>query len=144
MMSTEANKALFRRFIEEVANQGNLAMIDEVMNPDFVEHEELPPGTPAGLEGVKHFFSEWRSAFPDGHVTLDMEIAEGDHVTGYETWNGTHSGAFAGVPASGKHVTFKVIDIIRVSNGKIVEHWGVMDTLGLMQQIGAIPSPDVS
>ena len=71
-----------------------------------------------------------------------MEIAEGDLVAGYETWHGTHTGEFFGIPASGKPVTFKVNDIVRVANGKIVEHWAVTDNLSLMQQIGAIPEPD--
>ncbi len=140
-MSIEANKALFRRFIEEVVNAGNLALIDELVAPDFIEHEDLPPGVPPGREGLKAFFAEWRSGFPDGRVTLELEIAEGDLVVGYETWRGTQQGTFMGMPASGRPVTFKVIDIVRVANGQIVEHWGLGDNLSLLQQIGAIPQP---
>jgi predicted ester cyclase len=141
-MSTEENKALFNRFMNEVANKGNLTAIDELMSPDFVEHEELPPGTPPGREAAKYFFAQWRQGFPDGQVTLEKEIAEGDLVSVYETWRGTHTGEFFGIPASGKPVSFKVIDILRVANGKFVEHWAVADNLSLMQQIGAIPEPD--
>ncbi len=141
-MSTEANKALARRFIEEVANAGNLAVIDELVTPDFIEHEALPPGVPPGIEGLKAFFAEWRSGFPDGRVTLEQVIAEGDLVVGYETWRGTQQGTFMGIPASGRPVTFKVVDIVRVANGQIVEHWAVSDNLSLLQQLGAIPTPD--
>ncbi len=140
-MSVEENKALFRRLIEEVANQGNLAAIDELVAPDFVEHEELPPGIPPGLEGLRAFFAAWRRGFPDGRVTLELEIAEDDLMAGYETWRGTHQGEFFGIPPSGQPVTFKVIDIVRVANGKVVEHWAVSDNLSLMQQLGAIPAP---
>jgi predicted ester cyclase len=141
-MATETNKALFRRFMEEVANRGNLGVIDEFMVPDFEEHEELPPGAPAGREGVRYFFREWRSGFPDGRVTLDLEIAEGDLVTCYETWQGTHTGTFLGIPPSGKRVLFRGIDIVRVADGKAVEHWGVSDMLSLQRQLGLIPAPD--
>lgn len=138
-MSPEANKALYRRFLEEVANRGELTLIDQYLSPDFIEHEEMPPGTPAGREGVKHYFREWRTAFPDVRVTVDLEVAEGDLLTCYETWQGTHTAPFVGIPASGNPVLFKSIDIVRIADGKIVEHWGVSDTMTLMQQIGAIP-----
>jgi steroid delta-isomerase-like uncharacterized protein len=141
-MSTEENKALFHRFVNEVANKGNLSLIDELTSPDLVEHEELPPGTPPGREAVKYFFAAWRQGFPDGQVTVEKAIAEGDLVSCYMTWRGTHTGEFFGIPASGKPVTFKGNDIVRVANGQVVEHWAVTDNLSLMQQIGAIPQPD--
>jgi steroid delta-isomerase-like uncharacterized protein len=141
MSDTVKNKALFRRFMEEVANKKNPAAIDEFMATDFVEHEQLPPGTPAGREAARFFFAQWRQGFPDGRARLDMDIAEGEFVVCHETWTGTHTGDFFGIHASGKSVTFRVVDIVRISGGKIREHWGVTDNLGLMQQIGAIPAP---
>jgi predicted ester cyclase len=141
-MSTEENKALFRRFVEQVANQGDLSVVDELLIPTFVEHEVLPPGTPSGRDGVKHFFQTWRRGFPDGRVTLDLVIAEGDLVTAYETWTGIHAGEFMGIPASGKSVKFQAVDIIRVVDGEFVEHWGISDTMSLMQQLGVIPPPE--
>ncbi len=138
----ENNKALLRRFMEEVANQGNLAVIDELMVPNFVEHEEFPPGTPTGREAVRFFFSQWRQGFPDGRVQAELEIAEGDLVVGYETWSGTHTGEFFGMLASGKSVTFKAIDIVRIADGKLVEHWGILDHLTLRQQIGVLPASE--
>ncbi len=141
MSTAEENKALFRRFMEEVANQGNIDAVDELVAPDAVEHEELPPGTPPGREGVKHFFALLRNAFPDLRVTIDDQIAEGDKVVSRVTLSGTHKGEFVGIPPTGKTVTFGAIDIIRVAGGKLVEHWGVTDNLGLLQQLGVVPPP---
>ena len=140
-MSAEQNKALFRQMVEEVFNRGNLSKADELLAPNFVEHEELPPGIPAGREGVKQLTSMLRSAFPDFKATIDDMIAEGDKVVMRQTWSGTHKGEFMGIPATGKRVSFGVIDIVRMDGGKCVEHWGQMDSMGLMQQLGAIPAP---
>lgn len=139
-MSVEQNKALFRRFIEEVFNKGNVSTIDEFLAPNFVEREVLPPGTPSGREGVKQLTMMFRTAFPDFNVSIDDMIAEGDKIVARTTWSGTQKGEFMGIPSSGKRVSFNVIDIIRISDGKGVEHWGVMDSSALMQQIGAIPA----
>lgn len=140
-MSTEQSKALVRQLIEQVFNQGNLSMADELLAPDFVEREQLPPGMPSGREGVKHLTSMMRSAFPDFEAAIDDMIAEGDKVVIRQTWSGTHEGEFMGVPPTGKRVSFGVIDVIRIAGGKFVEHWGQMDTMGLMQQLGAVPVP---
>ena len=140
-MSTEQNKALFRRVMEEALNRGNISLVDELFAPDFVEHEELPPGIPAGREAVKQLSTMFRSAFPDFKVTIDDIIAEGDKVVVRSTWSGTHKGAFMGIPPTGKSVSFGVFDIARFAGGKVVEHWGQMDNMGMMQQLGAIPAP---
>jgi steroid delta-isomerase-like uncharacterized protein len=140
-MSVAQNKAQARRLVEEIFNRGNLAVIDELVSPDFVERELLPPGTPAGREGVKQLTVMFRSAFPDFKVTIDDAIGEGDRVVIRETWTGTQRGEFMGIPSTGKHVSFGVIDILRFAGGKIVEHWGQMDSMGLMTQLGAIPTP---
>jgi predicted ester cyclase len=140
-MSTEQNKALVRRLMEEVFNRGNTRLIDELFAPDFVEHEELPPGIPSGSEGVKQLSTMFRSALPDFKVTLDDMIAEGDKVVVRSTWIGTHKGEFMGIAPTGKSVSFGVIDIVRIAGGKFVEHWGQMDNLSMMQQLGVIPAP---
>jgi steroid delta-isomerase-like uncharacterized protein len=140
-MSTEQNKALFRRFAEQLATQGNLSVIDELVAPDFVEHEQLPPGVPASREGVKQLFSLLGSGFPDLQITFHDMIAEGDKVVAIMTWSGTHKGEFMGIPATGKRVSFQVIDAVRIADGKLVEHWGQMDMMAMMQQVGAIPAP---
>ena len=143
-MSTEQNKALFRQFIEEIFNRGNMSRADELFAPDFVEREELPPGLPPGREGVKQLTTMLHSAFPDFKFTIDDMIAEGDKVVVRSTWSGTHKGEFMGIPPTGKSVSFGVIDIIRFAGGKAVEHWGQMDSMGMMQQLGAIPAPGQS
>jgi steroid delta-isomerase-like uncharacterized protein len=140
-MSAEQNKALFVRFVEELFNRGNIAVVDELMAPDFMERELLPPGIPQGREGVKVLTTMFRSAFPDFKATIEDIIAEGDKVVIRMTWSGTQKGEFMGIPASGKRISIGVIDIIRITNGKVVEHWGQMDSMSLMQQLGAIPAP---
>ena len=139
-MSAEENKTLVRRFMEDVFNRGNLGLVDEIVVADFVEHEELPPGTPPGREGLKALVAQFRGAFPDFQVTLDDVIAEGDRVVVRSTWRGTQRKEFMHIPPSGKRISFEVIDIIRIAGGKFQEHWGQMDSMLLMQQLGAVPA----
>lgn len=143
-MSTEQNKASVRQLVEELLNQGNMSVIDELFAPDFVEHEELPPGIPPGREAPKLLFTMLRSAFPDFKATIEHLIAEGDKVVLYMTWTGTQKGEFMGVPPTGKSISIGVIDIIRLAEGKYVEHWGIMDSMAMMQQLGAMPAPGAS
>ena len=139
-MSTEQNKALVRHMVEETFNRGNISRFDEFLSPDFVEREVLPPGIPAGREGVKRLTAMLHSAFSDFQAAIDDIVAEDDRVVIRMTWTGTHTGEFMGVPPTGKNVSFGVIDILRIDGGKCVEHWGQMDNMGLMQQIGVIPA----
>ena len=141
-MSTEANKALVRRFFAETLSAGRIAAVDEFIAADAVEHEELAPGVPPGREGVKVFFALLRAAFPDLQVTIDDLIAEGDKVMAYLTLRGTHQGEFLGIPPTGRQVAFRTIDIVRVADGLMVEHWGLTDSLALLQQLGAIPAAE--
>jgi len=143
-MSTEQNKALVRQMVEEMFNRGNIGRADEFLAPDFIEREELPPGMPRDREGVKQLTAMLRGAFPDFRATIDDMVAEGDKVVMRMTWRGTHKGEFMGIPPTGKSVSFGVIDIIRIAGGKFVEHWGQMDSMALMQQLGAIPAPGES
>ena len=140
-MSTEQNKAFVRQMVEEVFNQCNVNKADEFMAPNFVEREELPPGIPRDREGVKQLTTMLRSAFPDFKATIDDIVAEGDKVVIRQTWSGSHKGEFMGIPPTGRSVSFGVIDIIRIADGKFVEHWGQMDSMSLMQQPGVIPAP---
>lgn len=141
-MSTEQNKAIVRKMVEEIFNRGNISRTDEFFAPDFVEHEELPPGMPPGREGVKLMTTMFRSAFPDFNATIADIIAEGDKVVIRMTWSGTQKGEFMGVPPTGKSVSFGVFDIIRIAEGKFVEHWGQMDSIAMMQQLGVMPTPE--
>jgi len=132
---SDENKAIVNRFFEEL-NKGNLGVIDTFIADNFVEHEEMPPGTPPGREGVKAFFSMLRGAFPDLRMDVQQVVAEGDLVSVFLAMNGTHNGEFVGIPATGKRVSMPVADLIRFQNGKATEHWGVTDMAGLMQQLG--------
>lgn len=144
-MSIEANKALVHRLFEEVVNAGELSAMDEILAPDFVSHEELPPGIPSGREGAKQLFSMLRSAFPDLHATIEDEIAEGDKVVARLTFSGTHQGEFMEIAPTGRRVAYAVIDILRIADGQVVEHWALSDALGLMQQLsGEAAGMDVS
>ena len=139
-MSTEQNKVSVRRLMDEVFNKGKISLVDEMFAPAFVEREELPPGTPAGREGVKQLITVFHSAFPDFKATIDDVMAEGDKVVVLSTWSGTQKGEFMGIPSTGKRISFGVFDVIRFADGKIAEHWGQMDTMKMMQQLGAIPA----
>ncbi|MEA4910342.1 MAG: ester cyclase [Anaerolineaceae bacterium] len=140
-MSVEQNKENASRFVEEIFNRGNIGIMDELVAPNFVEHEELPPGIPSGREGASQLFGMLRNAFPDFKATLVHLIAEGDKVVIHMTWTGTQKGEFMGMPPSGKRMTIPVIDILRFDEGQVTEHWGLMDSMGMMQQLGATPSP---
>jgi steroid delta-isomerase-like uncharacterized protein len=140
-MSGEDNKALVRQLVDQVFNQGNISKLDEFVEPDFVEREVLPAGIPGGREGLRQLTTMLRSAFPDFKATIDDILAEGDKVVIRQTWTGTHKGEFMGIPPTGRDMSMEVIDIIRLANGKFVEHWGVMDAMAMMQQLGAIPPP---
>jgi Predicted ester cyclase len=139
-MTTEANKASARRFTDEVVNGGNLALIDELLAPDFVNHS-APPGVPATRDGTKAGMAMLREAFPDLHATVDDVIAEDDKVVQRTTAHGTMKGAFAGMPPSGKSATWQQIHILRFADGKQVEHWAVIDQLSMLQQLGFAEAP---
>jgi predicted ester cyclase len=137
-MSTKENKAVLRRCYEELINQKNLAAIDELIAENFVIHD-APPGLPRGPEGAKIAISDFHTAFPDGHLTIDEMIAEGDTVSTRMTFHGTHTGEFQGIAPTGKAVTVQGVNMIRVVNGKKVELWGGLNLFSLLQQIGGIP-----
>ena len=138
-MSTEDNKALMRRFLEEVFNKQNLAAIDEFIAPSHVDHT-LPPFLPATPEGTKRAIGMFLTAFPDVHLTVEDMIAEGDKVVTWYTSRGTQKGAFVGIPPTGKQVAVSTIDIVRMEGGKIAEEWGIDDRLGMLQQLGLVPA----
>jgi steroid delta-isomerase-like uncharacterized protein len=139
-MSATDNKEQFRRFMEEVVNQKNVAAIDEYMSNDFVEHEDISP-FPSTREGVQQFFAAMLEGLPDLTVTIDDIAAEGDKVWARWTGRGTHKGELMGIPATDKEVSFGAIDILGYAEGKAVEHWGLTDTFGLMTQLGVISPP---
>jgi len=138
-MSLEENKALVRRFVEEVQCQHNLAALDELFSSDFVDHSGMTD--PPTLEGSRQFFSMMFAAFPDMRFTIRQQIAEDDKVLTHKALHGTQLGPFMGIPATGKAVAVDVMDIFTVAGGKITEHWTVGDMLRMMQQLGVVPGP---
>ncbi|HET8754697.1 MAG TPA: ester cyclase [Solirubrobacteraceae bacterium] len=134
-------RAATMRRLYELISAGDIDGLDEHVADDFVEHEETPGFDPS-KEGVKQMFRMYRAAFPDLRMEAEDILVDRDKVVARVRATGTHQGEFAGVPATGKSVDIQLIDIIRFGeDGLAHEHWGVSDTLGLMQQIGAIPIP---
>jgi len=138
-VDTEANKALVRRYFEEVWNKGNLDLVDELVSVDIVGH--VREGEFTGFEGNKQHVISFRTPFPDVHITIEDLIAEGDKVAMRYTVTGTHKDELMGIiPPTGKQVTMTGIVIFRIADGKFGEVWSIVDMLGLMQQLGVIPT----
>jgi steroid delta-isomerase-like uncharacterized protein len=146
-VSTEANKQLVRRFYEEVWDRGNTAFAFEVFADDYARHDFRPAQALPGPEGQKKIADDFRAAFPDLRVTVDLVFGEGDMVLGRWTATGTHLGRWASVEPTGRTITFSAANIWRFENGKAVEIWNHRDDLGLSEQIGttvhAGAAPDV-
>ena len=138
-MSIENNKALTRRFYDEVINQGNLDLIDELVSEDFVEHEEFPGLPTTGPAAPKAALGMFMAAFPDLRFTPDEMIAEGDKVVVQATMSGTHKGEFMGIPPTNKSFKVHAIDIVEIHDGKATAHWGLVDQGGMMEQLGLAP-----
>ena len=137
-MSTEQNKILARRWLEEVINRMNLAAVDELFATNLVDRA-VPPGLAPDIESLKQLVSAYFNAFPDLQVTIEDTIAEGDKVMTPLTWRGTHRGELMGMPPTGKQVAFSGMESYRIADGKIVEIWAYSDNLGMFQQLGVIP-----
>jgi steroid delta-isomerase-like uncharacterized protein len=142
-VSTEENKATFRRYVEEVGNEGNLDLADDVFDR-YLAHQPDGSVLERGPEDVKRFMGEFRSAFPDFHSTIEDQIAEGDKVVTRWRMRGTHRGEFRGIAPTGKELDITGIGIFRFSDGKVVESWDNFDQLGMMRQLGAIPALEQS
>lgn len=130
------NEQLYRHIIEEVFNQGHLEVADELVAPGCIEHQRSGMGD--GPEGVKRVASVLRSAFPDFTLTIEDLVVSGDTVWARQRGGGTNLGRFAGRPPTGRKGVIDVIDICRFEAGKMVEHWGVPDQLGMMVSLGLI------
>ena len=142
-MSTaeEENKALYRRTFEEVFNQGNLAIVDDLVAPDYLNHE-VPPGmNNRGPDSTRQIVRMLRTAFPDLHFTIEDLVAEGDTVAGRVTMSGTHLGPFQGIPPTGRSFEQAHMHFVRFRDGKAIEHRAVRDELGMMRQLGVLPAP---
>jgi steroid delta-isomerase-like uncharacterized protein len=143
-MSTQENKTMVRRFLEESLGEGKPELVEDLLDHDFVRYDPyIEAGEVRGTQTVKENIVWFANAFPDLSCTVEDQVAEGDEVVSRWTLRGTHQGEFFGVPASGKRVEMSGIQIDRFDeeSGKIVEEWAEFDLLGAMRQMGAIPEP---
>ena len=137
-MSAETNLTLVRRFFDEFQTRHNFAAVDDYLSPDFVDHS-APPGLPPDREGVKMQFTMFFAALPDLHAIIHDQVADENKVVTRKTLRGTHRGDLMGISPTGKTVDIEVIDILAVTNGKITDHWNLVDQLSLLKQLGALP-----
>ena len=140
-MAGDDLKAIARREIEEVYGAGNFAVADELVANEFVGHDPALPEPLRGPAGIKEAAAGYRNAFPDLRITIEAQVSEGDLVVTRWTARGTHQGELFGIAPTGKQATVTGISLDRISNGKILEDWTNWDTLGLLQQLGAVPAP---
>ncbi len=141
MLSAEQNKALVRRFYEEI-DKGNLAALDELVAEDYLDHSPPPfPGLAPGREGLKQAFTLFWDATP-GYHQIEDQIAEGDKVVTRLIAYGTHEGDLPGIPRTGNKLQMTATVIHRLSDGKLAEKWSDKDVLGFLQQLGVIPTPE--
>jgi steroid delta-isomerase-like uncharacterized protein len=138
-MGAEDNKAVVRRWVE-LWNTQNVSAVNEMVTSDYVRHDPNAPEV-RGPEAEKQLVTMYLTAFPDLHLTIEDLIAEGDRVVGRYTVRGTHQGELLGIPPSNTRVTIMAVEIYRLAEGKIAEQWVIIDALGMMQQLGAIPTP---
>ena len=134
------NAAIVQRFVDEVINQGRYEVCDEIVAEDFLELDPLP-GQRQGREGLKEVIAMMRAAFPDIHWVTEESISSGDKVVTRFIWTGTQRGDFVGIPATGRPVTVKGVVIDRLVDGRMTDSRILMDTFGMMMQLGVIPQP---
>jgi steroid delta-isomerase-like uncharacterized protein len=137
---SEANKALIRRWFDEVWNRGRASAIDEMLAPTAVIHG-LAGADVRGPEGFKPFHAAYRNAFPDIAIHVDQVVAEGNMVAARWTSTATHTGDGLGMPATGLPSTISGMTFGRIENGKLAEGWNVFDQFGMLQQLGVLPAP---
>ena len=135
---SEAAKAVVRRNTEEVQGGGDYELYDQLFADDFVDHTPQPGRTP-DKAGALELYKVLRAAFPDFHAVIHWQAADGNLVTTYKTYHGTHEGEFFGIAPTGRAIEFETVDAMRVVDGRITEHWGVANLFSLMVQLGARP-----
>jgi steroid delta-isomerase-like uncharacterized protein len=139
---SEGHTVFMRRYFEEILDGGNLGLVDEIFDPEYVLHDPNAAEEVRGLEGAKQFVGMFRSAFPDIVHTIEDQVTEGDKMVTRLRAHATHKSELMGIPPTGKEVTIEGISIWRIANGKIKECWFNYDVLGLMRQLGAIREPE--
>jgi predicted ester cyclase len=137
--SLDPGIAVVRRNTIEIQGKGNFEIFEEVFSPDFIDHTPQPGGFKADRDSVKGLYQMLRTAFPDFRPEIHWQITDGERVTTYKTYYGTHEGTIFGVAPTGRKIHFESVDVMRVRNGMITDHWGVGNLLSLMQQLGVMP-----
>jgi predicted ester cyclase len=132
--------AAYRRIPLEIFNEGKLDVVDEVIDENFVEHMDLPPNVPTNRDGLRGFVAALRAAFPDFRYDILQQLQDGDMHVGYVRANGTMTGEFMGMPPSGKSASWDEVHIGRMVEGKLVDHWGVVDQMSMLRQLGFMPA----
>src|SRR6266496_2718980 len=140
-MSTEENKALARRFIEEGFSTGNLALADEIVATNFANYDPGTPPLPSGPEGYKQLVTAYRTAYSDLQLTIEDLVAEGDKVGVRWSARGTHTGQLGDIPPTGKQMMVAGISVLTIAGGRVAEQYTNWDTLGMLQQLGVVPAP---
>ena len=134
-MGIQENKALYARYIEEAFNRGNVAVLDELLSDDYTFHD-APPGTPPGREGVRRTVEMFRTAFPDLHIEIEEQVAEGDVVVSRSVTRGTHRGVLMGIAPTGRQMAMPGMVMARIRDGKLTDSWVQNNVLGLLGQLG--------
>ena len=142
-MTTADPKTIVRRNTEEVQGQGNWTLFEQLFASNFIDHTPQP-GIPPTKAGVLTLYQGLRAAFPDLHAEIDWQSAEGDLVTTYKVYHGTHKGTLFGIPATDRVVNFETVDAMRVQDGKITDHWGVANLYSLFQQLSGEDGPSLA
>ncbi len=137
---SDANKAMIRRFVEEVKNKRHLEQLGDIFRSDYQEHNATVSSFGPGVEGYQKFLTHLFTAFPEDNVTIGEIVAEGDMVAYRGTETGTHKAEFLGIPATGKSATWTEIQFFRFQEGKVAEHWVDVDLFSWFQQLGVIPA----
>ena len=141
MNSTHANKQIVEEFISALFTDGDLTAVDRYLDPEFVDYDPPRPDAPDGPEGIRQAAALRRRAFPDWRSDDQQMIAEDDLVVEHFVAHGTHRGSAMGESPTGRDVVLRGINIFRIADGKIMERWGRLDDLGLLQQLGLVPAP---
>ena len=132
----DQNKAVYRRFIQEVFNEGRLDMLEQLLSPSYI-YQDAPPGTPPNADGIRQVVTNARTAFPDLKVTIEDMVGEGDKICARLTTRGTHKGVFFDIPPTGKTISMKGLTMIHIVDGRMAASWVLNDVMSLMNQLGA-------
>ena len=139
-MSTDQNKTIARRIVEEGWTKHNPVILDQLFSNDALLHDPQNPTVAKGPQGAKSTLATYLRAFPDMKISIEREIADGDYVVQHLLATGTNTGEFNGVPATGKKINVTGVVTSKIKDGKVIEAWSLFDSLGLLQQLGVVPA----